>query len=203
MFINNDWLGACMIVLAAYAFMYKDYNLINNTLLQEIKKQNLDLKLSMQMFQVGISLIDKSYLTHPPKYTHTKCLKIVQWPLIGGVLMLFSFSLITVTSVGPVSTWSTVRRPPPTLMPPTSRHFLPRILASRETRRQRTTSTQMRRTVTASTRHGLTWPGRATGRTTSSIQLKIAGSTRGMSRQPIRSIHILTVIQCIPCLNWI
>lgn len=46
-------LGLCIFVLSAYAFMYKDYNVINNTLLQEIKKQNLDLKQSMQMFQVG------------------------------------------------------------------------------------------------------------------------------------------------------
>ena len=41
-----------MLVLSVYAFMFKDYNVINNTLLQEIKKQNLDLKQSMQMFQV-------------------------------------------------------------------------------------------------------------------------------------------------------
>ena len=91
MFINNDWLGACMIVLAAYAFMYKDYNLINNTLLQEIKKQNLDLKLSMQMFQVGISFIDKSYLTPPPPPHTQKVYKnrpvTIDWRCVNVVFL--------------------------------------------------------------------------------------------------------------------
>jgi hypothetical protein len=39
-------------VLTAFALKFKDYNLINNTLLQEIKKQNLELKRSMETFQV-------------------------------------------------------------------------------------------------------------------------------------------------------
>jgi len=52
-FVRQIALGLCMLVLSVYAFMFKDYNVINNTLLQEIKKQNLDLKQSMQMFQVG------------------------------------------------------------------------------------------------------------------------------------------------------
>jgi hypothetical protein len=42
-------------VLTTFALKFKDYNLINNTLLQEIKKQNLELKRSMETFQVGDS----------------------------------------------------------------------------------------------------------------------------------------------------
>jgi hypothetical protein len=42
-------------VLTTFALKFKDYNLINNTLLQEIKKQNLELKRSMETFQVGES----------------------------------------------------------------------------------------------------------------------------------------------------
>ena len=33
--------------------MYRDYNVINNNLLQEIKKQNLEMKKQMEIFQVG------------------------------------------------------------------------------------------------------------------------------------------------------
>jgi len=50
--LRNIAIGVCVLVLTVYVFIYKDYNLINNTLLQEIKKQNLELKQSMQMFQV-------------------------------------------------------------------------------------------------------------------------------------------------------
>jgi len=50
--LRNLAIGVCVMVLTVYVFIYKDYNMINNTLLQEIKKQNLELKQSMQMFQV-------------------------------------------------------------------------------------------------------------------------------------------------------
>jgi len=39
-------------VLIGFVLKYKDYNIINNTLLEEIKNQNLELKRSMEFFQV-------------------------------------------------------------------------------------------------------------------------------------------------------
>ena len=40
-------------VLAVIAYRFQDYNKINNALLEEIRKQNLELKRSMESFQVG------------------------------------------------------------------------------------------------------------------------------------------------------
>jgi len=48
--------GLSILVVTTFALKFKDYNLINNTLLQEIKKQNLELKRSMENFQVGKAL---------------------------------------------------------------------------------------------------------------------------------------------------
>lgn len=45
-------IGLSIFILTTFALKFKDYNLINNTLLQEIKKQNLELKRSMETFQV-------------------------------------------------------------------------------------------------------------------------------------------------------
>lgn len=45
-------IGLGLFMVATFALKFKDYNLINNTLLQEIKKQNLELKRSMETFQV-------------------------------------------------------------------------------------------------------------------------------------------------------
>ena len=41
-----------VVVLAVIAYRFKDYNKINNHLLEEIKKQNLELKRNMESFQV-------------------------------------------------------------------------------------------------------------------------------------------------------
>ena len=55
--------GLSVIVLTTYIIKYKDYNLINNSLLQEIKNQNFELRQSMQSFQVSIifSIISRIY----------------------------------------------------------------------------------------------------------------------------------------------
>lgn len=45
-------LGLSVVVLTAYVLKYKDYNMINNSLLEEIKMQNHNLQQSMQIFQV-------------------------------------------------------------------------------------------------------------------------------------------------------
>lgn len=47
--------GVCMFVLLVFVYRFKDYNVINNSLLQEIKKQNQELKRSMEMYQVKLS----------------------------------------------------------------------------------------------------------------------------------------------------
>jgi hypothetical protein len=52
-------------VLTTFALKFKDYNKINNTLLQEIKKQNLELMRSMETFQVGESRVADPYSFHP------------------------------------------------------------------------------------------------------------------------------------------
>ena len=41
-----------MLVLTVMTIKFKDLNLINNCLLEEIKRQNLELKRSMEAFQV-------------------------------------------------------------------------------------------------------------------------------------------------------
>ena len=41
-----------IIVLAVIAYMFKDYNKINNHLLEEIRRQNMELKRNMESFQV-------------------------------------------------------------------------------------------------------------------------------------------------------
>jgi len=46
-------LAVSAVILAVKAVMYRDYNVINNNLLQEIKKQNLEMKKQMEIFQVG------------------------------------------------------------------------------------------------------------------------------------------------------
>jgi hypothetical protein len=55
-------------VLTTFALKFKDYNLINNTLLQEIKKQNLELKRSMETFQVR-----ESYAGMEPLFLFSVC----------------------------------------------------------------------------------------------------------------------------------
>jgi hypothetical protein len=46
-------IGVCTLVLSVYGIRYKDYNVINNSLLLDIKKQNLELKREWERFQVG------------------------------------------------------------------------------------------------------------------------------------------------------
>ena len=41
-----------IVVLAVISYMFKDYNKINNQLLEEIRRQNLELKRNMESFQV-------------------------------------------------------------------------------------------------------------------------------------------------------
>ena len=48
----NYALGLSVMLLTVFIIKFKDYNVINNSLLQEIKKQNLELKRSMETFQV-------------------------------------------------------------------------------------------------------------------------------------------------------
>jgi len=51
--VRNTAIFISIAVLIFMAIRFKDLNLINNSLLEEIKKQNLELKMSMQTFQVG------------------------------------------------------------------------------------------------------------------------------------------------------
>jgi hypothetical protein len=51
--VRHVAIGLGTIILAIIAIKFKDYNKINNTLLEEIKRQNLELKRSMETFQVG------------------------------------------------------------------------------------------------------------------------------------------------------
>jgi len=50
--VRNMAIAISIAVLVVMAIRFKDLNLINNSLLEEIKKQNLDLKMSMQNFKV-------------------------------------------------------------------------------------------------------------------------------------------------------
>jgi len=45
-------IAVSIIVLAVIAYMFKDYNKINNHLLEEIRRQNMELKRNMESFQV-------------------------------------------------------------------------------------------------------------------------------------------------------
>jgi len=45
-------IALCVCILTGFVLKYKDYNVMNNHLLQEIKNQNLELKRSMEIFQV-------------------------------------------------------------------------------------------------------------------------------------------------------
>jgi hypothetical protein len=47
-------IGLALLVLGIIAWRFKDYNKINNALLEDIKKQNLELRSSMESFQVGV-----------------------------------------------------------------------------------------------------------------------------------------------------
>merc|ERR1719470_712901 len=49
--VRNMAIFISFVVLANMAIRFKDLNLINNSLLEEIKRQNLDLKMSMENFQ--------------------------------------------------------------------------------------------------------------------------------------------------------
>jgi len=51
--VRNTAIVISMVVLVVMAIKFKDINLINNTLLEEIKNQNLELKMSMMNFQAG------------------------------------------------------------------------------------------------------------------------------------------------------
>jgi len=51
--VRHFSLAASAIILTAKAVMYRDYNVINNNLLQEIKKQNFEMRKQMESFQVG------------------------------------------------------------------------------------------------------------------------------------------------------
>jgi len=50
--IRNTTIVACFLTLVTLAVRYKDLSMINNSLLEEIKRQNLELKMSMENFQV-------------------------------------------------------------------------------------------------------------------------------------------------------
>lgn len=71
--------GLGILVLTTFALKFKDYDRINNTLLQEIKKQNLELKRSMETFQVGESWtgIGETNLNSTPAY-----LMFLPWDLV-------------------------------------------------------------------------------------------------------------------------
>ena len=51
--VRNMAIFISIVVLTVMAVMFKDYNLLNNSLLEEIIRQNLDLKKSMETFQVS------------------------------------------------------------------------------------------------------------------------------------------------------
>jgi len=51
--LRQTSIGLSVMLLTVFIIKFKDYNVINNSLLQEIKKQNLELKRSMETFQVG------------------------------------------------------------------------------------------------------------------------------------------------------
>ena len=51
--IRNMAIFISVVVLVGMAVNFRDLNLINNALLEDIKKQNLELKMSMEGFQVG------------------------------------------------------------------------------------------------------------------------------------------------------
>ena len=50
--IRNTTIVVCFVTLVTVAVKYKDLTMINNSLLEEIKRQNLELKMSMENFQV-------------------------------------------------------------------------------------------------------------------------------------------------------
>ena len=49
--VRNAAVFISFLTLAVMAFRFKDYNMINNQLLEEIRRQNLDLKMSMENYQ--------------------------------------------------------------------------------------------------------------------------------------------------------
>jgi len=51
--VRNMAIFISIVVLSVMTIRFKDFNLINNSLLEEIKRQNLELKKSMENFQVG------------------------------------------------------------------------------------------------------------------------------------------------------
>ena len=50
--VRNMAIAISVIVLTFMAVRFKDYNVLNIRLLEEIKRQNLELKKSMENFQV-------------------------------------------------------------------------------------------------------------------------------------------------------
>jgi len=54
--VRNMAIFISIVVLTVMAIRFKDLNIINNCLLEEIKRQNLELKNSMEKFQVGNKL---------------------------------------------------------------------------------------------------------------------------------------------------
>jgi len=50
--VRNSSVAICFLTLVVMAFRFKDYNLINNRLLEDIQKQNLELKRSMETFKI-------------------------------------------------------------------------------------------------------------------------------------------------------
>ena len=58
--VRNMAIFISMVVLTIMAVRFRDYNLINNSLLEEIKRQNLELKKSMENFQVGNKMMSQN-----------------------------------------------------------------------------------------------------------------------------------------------
>jgi len=54
--VRNAAIFMSIFLMSVMAMKFKDFNLINNALLEEIKKQNFELKRSMETFQVGNKL---------------------------------------------------------------------------------------------------------------------------------------------------